>query len=308
MKAVNKILTTILTLAMLTSAVSCGGGPASGASIEKDREGNFIKLPKSIDKIISMGPSNTEILVALGCGDKIIATDSYSDNIEGIAPGISVFDMMAPDGEQILNMQPDVVFVTGMSKADGSGDLLKSVADAGVCVIYMPSSSSLEAIMDDIRYIAAVMNAEEEGEAIISDMEKAVAVVKEIGEAITEKKKVYFEIEAPPYMCSFGDGVFLNELIGLIGAENIFSGHESWILPTDEAILYADPDVILTSVNYIADPVGGIKARPGWNMITAVKNDAVYRIDTDASNRPSHHVVKALEEMAKAIYPDKYIK
>lgn len=306
MKTMKLLLAAFLTLTVLVSAAACGSGSASGASVEKDREGNSITLPENIEKIISMGPSNTEILIALGCGDKIIATDTYSDNIEGLTPGVPMFDMMAPDGEKLVNLQPDVIFITGMSKADG-GDQLKSVADAGVCVIYMPSSSSLAAIMEDIGFIASVMDKEAEGEAIISHMEQAVADVMDIASTITEQKKVYFEIDAPPYMCSFGEGVFLNELIELLGAKNIFGGQHSWINPTDESILHADPDVILTSVHYINDPVGDIKSRPGWDAISAVQNDAVYRIDTDSSNRPSHNVVKALNEMAKAIYPDKYI-
>jgi iron complex transport system substrate-binding protein len=63
---------------------------------------------------------------------------------------------------------------------------------------------------------------------------------------------------------------------------------------------------VLTSVNYIDDPIGEIKSRPGWENITAIQNDDVYYIDTDASNRPSHHIVKALRMMAKAVYPDRY--
>ena len=300
------LLAVLMTFVLLICATSCGGNSASGASVEKDREGNSITLPQSIEKIISMGPSNTEVLVALGCGGKIIATDTYSDNIVGLKPGIPMFDMMAPDGEKLVDMQPDVIFITGMSKADG-GDQLKSVTDAGVCVIYMPSSSSLEDIIEDIRFMASVMDRQVEGEAIISDMEKAIDGVRDIAATITDKKTVYFEIDAPPFMCSFGEGVFLNELIELLGAINIFGDQKSWINPTDESILHADPDVILTSVHYVENPVGEIISRPGWNAITAVKNNDVYRIDTDSSNRPSHNVVKALKEMAKAIYPDKYV-
>jgi len=306
MKPLKLIPAFLLTAVLLLSVTSCGGGPASGASIEEDREGNSITLPQSIERVISIGPSNTEILVDLGHGGKIIAIDTYSDNIDGLSPNLPMFDMMAPDGEQLINLQPDVIFITGMSKAD-SGDMLKGVSDAGVCVVYMPSSSSLSAIIEDIRFIASVMGSETEGEAMIADMESAVADVKEIAKTITERKTVYFEIGAPPFMCSFGEGVFLHELLELIGADNIFGGQKSWINPADEAILHADPDVILTSVHYIDDPVGEIKTRPGWGAISAVKNDAVFRIDTDSSNRPSHKVVKALNEMARAIYPDKFI-
>ena len=270
-----------------------------------DREGNQISLPGKIGKIISMGPSNTEILVALGFVDMIIAIDEYSDNVEGLKPGTPMFSMMQPDGEQIISMMPDVIFVTGMSKAGGD-DPFKVIEDAGICLVYIPSSVSLGAIMEDIRFIAAVMGAQAEGEAIIEAMEKEIEDVRAIGQTISVKKKVYFEISAAPWMYSFGSGVFLDEMISLIGAVNILGDQDSWVSVADEIVLAADPDVILTSVDYIDDPVGEILSRPGWSGITAVRNGDVYYISADASNRPSHNVVIALLQMAKAVYPEFY--
>ena len=321
----NKILAALLLpglvfLAACGDAASGGGngngdgngagaapsGAPPGGSISADREGNPVTLPANIETVLSMGPSNTEILIALGHGDKIIATDTYSDNIEGLPADIPMFSMKASDGEQIINLQPDVIFVTGMSKAGGD-DHFKVVADAGICVLYMPSSGSLEAIKEDIRFIAAVMGSLAEGEAIVAEMEREIDRIWAIGKTITDQKSVYFEIDAPPHLYSFGQNVFLHEMLELIGARNVFGENPNdWLSISDEAVVKENPDVILTSVHYIEDPVGDIKTRPGWGEITAVQNGDVYRIDTDASNRPSHHVVKAMREMAEAIYPELY--
>ena len=274
-------------------------------TISTDREGNRIELPAKIERIISMGPSNTEVLVGLGCGDRIIATDSYSSNVEGIDPAIALFSMMNPDGERIIELEPDVIFVTGMSKVGGD-DPLQLIKDVGICVIYIPSSSSIEGIKEDIRYLAEVMGATGKASDLISIIETGVAEVTAIAADIAEERTVYFEISAAPYMYSFGSGVFLNEMIELIGGRNIFVDQEGWISVADEAILEANPEVILTSVNYIDDVLGEIKARPGWDVISAIEEDRITIIDTDASNRPSHHIVKALWEMAIAIYPEYY--
>ena len=107
-------------------------------------------------------------------------------------------------------------------------------------------------------------------------------------------------------MYSFGKGVFLDEMLEIIGAVNILVDQDEWVSVTDEAVLDANPDVVLTCVNYIDDPIGEIKGRPGWGEITAARNDDVYYIDTDSSNRPSQNIIIALKEMAKAVYPDKY--
>ena len=311
----RKILALLLLLALLLTACSCDSnepnnpstvdGAGQTAVIDKDREGNSITLPQAVDKIIAMGPSNAEILVALDCGDKIIAADTYASNVEGLKADIPLFSMSEPDGEQIINLAPDVIFVTGMSKAGGD-DPYKLVSDAGICVIYIPSSSSIQGIKDDISYIAEVVGQKEKGVEIIEKMEKEISDIKAIGDTITDKKSVYFEISAAPYMYSFGKNTFLNEMIELIGAENVLSDQESWIPVADEAVLNANPDVILTSVNYIENPVDEIKSRPGWDSIAAVQNGEVYYIDTDSSNQPSQNIIKALLEMAKGIYPDKY--
>lgn len=307
-----KIIAVLLMVVMLLAVSSCGtdnkeenNSSTYSADLSKDREGNPITLPRTIDNIISIGPSTTEILVELGCGNKIIAVDTYSENVNGIKSNLPMFSMIGPDGEQIINLQPDVIFVTGMSKAGGD-DSFKVVEDAGICVIYIPSSSSIEAIKEDILYIAEVMKAKSKGQDIISDMENEISKIKKIGDTITEKKKVYFEISAAPYLYSFGKGVFLNEMIELIGAVNIFENQESWIAVTEESVLDANPDVILTSVDYVENPADEIKSRAGWSGVPAVQNNAVSYINADESNRPSHNIIKALKEMAKAIYPDKY--
>ena len=331
MKVKTKIIALLLMAVMLITFTSCGtdtpsdnnGTTAGEVSntvseeneengesetqpvIDKDREGNSITLPQTIDKIISMGPSNTEVLVALGFGDRIIAADSYSENVEGIPSGIPMFSMMSPDGEQIIALQPDVIFVTGMSKVDGD-DPFKIISDTGICIIYIPSSSSIDGIKEDIKYMANVMGAQSKGDTIISYMETEIAAVKAVGDTITDKKRIYFEISAAPYMYSFGKGTFLNEMIELIGAANVLGDQENWISVADEAVVDANPDVILTSVNYIENPTDEIKSRPGWDGLTAVQNGDVYYIDTDSSNRPSQNIIKALKEMAKFVYPDKY--
>ena len=278
---------------------------ATTTEITTDRAGNEIKLPESIEKIMIAGPSNAEILSGIEMIDKIIAADNYSQGIEGLASDVVYFDMATPDVEQMLALKADVFFVTGMVQA-GDDNVYQQLIDAGVCVIFIPSSNSIKGIEEDIQYIADVMGASDKGTEIVTNMQNKIAEISKIGEAITDKKNVYFELAAAPEMYSFGNGVFLNEMIEIIGATNIFAEQESWISVTEESVLEANPDVILTSVDYIDNPIDELKGRAGWDVVTAIKDEAVYPIDTNASNNPSQNIVKALEEMAKAVYPDQY--
>jgi len=307
----NRIITFFLVVVVVLTTTSCRPSAQPSSTVakptmpDKDRSGNPVRLPKKIDRIISLAPSNTEILVALGFADKIVAADTYSCGLEGLVSDIPFFDFMIPDTEQIILLKPDVLFAAGISRVGGS-DPFKMVSDAGICVLYIPTSESIADIKTDIRFMAAVMGAAEKGNEIVAEMEKTIDAVSKIGETITGKKTVYFEISPAPSLYSFGKGVFLNEMLEIIGAENILADMEQWVSAAEEIILDRNPDVILTNADDTDQPVDEVMSRPGWNVLTAVRNRDVYYIDTATSTRPNHYIVKALQEMAKAVYPDKY--
>lgn len=270
-----------------------------------DRAGNEINIPREINKIISLSPSNTEILIELGYGDKIIATDEYSKNIEGLPEGIPLFDMMAPDAEQIVSLEPDIIYTTGMSLAEGN-DPYKPIEDMGICVAYIPASDSIEGIYEDIMFFAKSLAADDKGVEIVNNMISKIEEIKETSSSIENRKTVYFEIAAAPSLYSFGTGVFLNEMIEIIGAENVLAQHDMWISVSEEIVIASDPDVIITNVDYIENPVEEIKSRSGWENMTAVKNNDVYFVDNYATSHSNHFIIKGLEQMAEAIYPDIY--
>jgi iron complex transport system substrate-binding protein len=270
-----------------------------------DRAGNEISIPNEINKIISISPANTEILIELGFGDKIIAADTYSSNIEGLPEGIPLFDMMAPDAEQMVVLEPDIIYTTGMVMSEGN-DPYKPIKDTGICVAYIPASVSIEGIYEDILFFAHSLNAEKKGVDLVNSMITKIDEIKEIGKSIDNKKTVYFELAESPTLYSFGTGVFLNEMIEIIGAENVLAEHDMWISISEENVIASDPDVIITNVDYIEAPVEEIKSRSGWENMKAVKNNDVYYVDNYASSHSNHNIITGLEQMARAIYPDIY--
>ena len=272
-----------------------------------DREGNEFTLPNKVEKIISTAPSNTEVLVELGLADKLAAIDKYSADVEGVNTDLPQIDFRNPDAETLISLEPDIIIASGHNKA-GEEDPFQLDKEAGIPVVYIPSSYSIDGIYGDIEFIAEITGTEKQGTEIIENMKKEVEAIKEIGDKITDKKKVYFEIGSTPSLYSFGSDTFLNEIIQIIGAENIFANEDSWISPTPESVIDANPDVILTNVPDTdgVSAVDEIKSREGWDSITAVKEGQIYSIDNNSSSRPSQNVIKALKEMAKAIYPDEY--
>ena len=298
----------ILALIMTLSIFVLSGCSSQTDRMVTDREGTEVNIPTKIEKIISTAPSNTEVLMALGLGDKLVAIDKYSTDIEGINTELPQIDFSNPDAETIIGLEPDIVIASGHNKTGSAEDPFKAISEAGIPVVYIPSSDSIDGIYKDIEFIADVVNEESKGKEIVDDMKSQVEEIKAIGDTITDKKSVYFEISPAPYLSSFGKSTFLNEMIEIIGAKNIFENEEGWVSPTAEAIIDANPDVIITNAGYMENPTEEIKSRDAWENINAIKNNEVYLVDQNASSRPSQNVIKALEQMAKAVYPEHYEK
>lgn len=309
MKKLKKPVVWLAVLALVFGLTACGKAPDKNepaASLPTvDPSGASISVPEQIDSIAVLAPSLAEMVVALGSGDQIVAYDTASVGLDGLSADVPVLDTVNPDMEQLMALHPDVLIVSNLSLYDQESPY-QQLIDNGTCVICVPTSDSIADIQSDIAFVAAVLGASQQGDEIIADMQAQIDRIVEIASGITEKKTVYFEISAAPYMYSFGSGVFLNELMELIGAENILADQAGWLSVGEETVVSANPDVIFTNVNYIDDPVQEIMGRGGWDTVTAVQNNDVYYIDNMASSLPNQNVVKALREMAEALYPEYY--
>lgn len=306
MKKKSKILSLVVAIVcMVTVFVGCSEKTVT----MKDREGTEFTAPKEVKTIISTAPSNTEVLVGLGLSDKLVAIDKYSADVEGVNGELPQIDFRNPDAETLIGLNPDIIIASGHNKA-GDNDPFALIKEAGIPVVYIPSSYSIEGIYGDIEFISTITGTEKKGKEIVENMKKEVAEIKAIGDTIKEKKSVYFEIGAGSKLSSFGSETFLNEMIETIGAENIFKDEKSWISPSAESIIAANPDVIL--VNTPGTNTAGktaaedVKTRDGWDSIKAVKEDKVFTVDKNSSSRSSQNIIKALKEMASFVYPEAY--
>jgi len=242
--------------------------------------------------------------VDLGLGDKIIATDMWSDDVPGIDGEIAVLDMMMMDAEFLIDRNPDIILVTGMTRTHGDDDPLSLVSSTGITVVYVPVSASIDEIIEDIRFIAAVMNVHDAGDDMILHMQSELEAIREIAANITETRTVYFEISPAPTMWSLGANTFINEMIETAGAINILADQDGWVGVSDETLLELNPDVIITVIDFLDDPIGEIISRPGWEAITAVQNGDVFQVTTSYTNRANHNIIRGLREIAAAVYPD----
>jgi iron complex transport system substrate-binding protein len=285
---------------LLLTAILCASGCNANKGREiTDRSGRTVIVKNTINRIVSTAPSNTEIITDMGQARKLVAIDRHSANVAGIPGGLPQLDFFYPDAEVIINLEPDIIIASGHNPTGTGEDPFRLLREMGIPVVYISMSAGIDEIYNDIAFIAEILRVRKEGEQLINSMKEQIAQMS----ANTENgKTVYFEISAAPYMMTFGRGSYINDMISVIGAVNIFE-NENWLVsPSAEAIIDRNPDVILTSVNYIDDPIGEIKNRPGFNHINAVINNRVYQIDNDSSMRPSSRIILALRQMAQAMY------
>ena len=318
----KKTLALVLLFSLLLTLCACGKEPAPDNSTAPDNSsaassigetslpasdpgGNPISVPETIESVIVLAPSIAETLVALGQGSKIIGYDLYSVGIEGLPTDVPTFDTVNPDVEQLLALAPDVLLVSSLSLYDQEAPY-QPLISAGICVICVPTSDSIADVKHDIRFLADVFRAPEAGENVLSALETELDRLATIAATIPddERKSVYFEISAAPYLYTSGSGTYLNEMIEWIGAKNVFANQKDWLSVEAETVVKANPDVIFTNVNYLDDPVQEILSRDGWAGVTAIANGDVYCIDNASSSLPNQNIVVAMRQMAEALYPD----
>lgn len=299
----KKLKSVLLIACLVLALVGCG---TTSADISVDRAGNEVTLPGEVETVVSLAASTTQVLSDLDMSEAIVGVDLYSTfYVTDLAEDVATFDMMAPDFEALIVMDPDIVFVSEMSSAGGE-DIFLPIKEAGITVVTIPTPTTIEDTKEDVQFIADCVNKTEEGQALVEEMDNVIAEITEVAETITETKSVAYEVSALPYLYSTGTDTYMDEMITLVGATNVYADQSSWIAVSEEDAVAKNPDVILTSVNYIEDSVGEILARPGWEDVTAVANADVYYIDTASCTLPNHNIVNALVQMAKAVYPEAY--
>lgn len=264
---------------------------------DRGKEITFKEVPK---KVVSLIPSNTEILFALGVGDKIVgATDQ--DNYPEAAKKIErVSAMMKYDTEKIIALKPDVV----LAYTFGDENALKPIEDAGIKVFVIKSATSFDDVYGDIEQIATVMGVKEKGDKLVTEIkDKITSVGKKVKNA-KAKPSVYFEISPRPEIYTSGNDTFQQEIMNAAGIDNIFKDQKGWFKISEEEIIKRNPKVIATTVNDVKDPIKEITTRKGWDQIDAVKDKKVFYLDTDIMNRPGPRIGEAVELFAKTVYPD----
>ncbi len=300
--------TAVPTVAPTATAVPATPTPAPFPLTITDGAGRKVTIARQPARIISLAPSVTEILFAIGQGAKVVAVDDFSDYPAEVKnlPKIGGFK---PNFEQIVAKEPDLVLAAGGLLAPEN---LKQLEDLKLTVVEIGAvTTTMDSIMADITLAGRVTGAPEQAKSVTDAMRKRLDDLTAKGKSLAavSAPTVYWELDATdaskPY--TVGPGNFINDIITLAGGKNAFA---KATLPyaqiSGEQVIAAAPSVIILSDAAYGVTVESVKARKGWNVIDAVKQNRVFPIDDNLVSRPGPRVLDGLEAAMKLIHSDIY--
>lgn len=293
-------LTMVLTLVMgCAQATPTVALPAVTMVDDAQRTVEITGVP---ERIISLAPSNTEVLFALGLGDKVVGVTDLCDYPEE-AQEIEKVGFVEINLEKIVDLEPDLVLYIG-----GTAQLEKTqtMEDLGLTVLVL-APSDIEGIFDDIELVGRTTGTEDEAADLVSELR---ARMDEVLSRVAQAKRqplVFYELDAtdPARPWTAGPGSFIDALITMAGGVNLGASAEmEWAQFSTEEVIAQDPEIIILGDANYGVTAESVEERPGWGVITAVKAGAIYPIDDTLVSRPGPRIVDGLEELARIIHPE----
>lgn len=289
----------LLVLALLLASACSPEGPTAPGAITDD-VGRTVSIEEIPQRIVSLGPGITEILFALDLGDKVVGVTDYCDYPEEALAKPKVGGFSTPSLETIIALEPDLILATNIHYPD----LVSQLEGVELAVVVL-DPEDIDGILANIELMGKVTGTEQRAEALTADMEARIgAVVAKTKEA--PKPRVFYVIDAsePSKPWTAGAGSFIDALIGLAGGENIAATAGQWTQFSLEALVRADPEIIIVDASHGEAFVPDFEGLSGWKEISAVREGELYLIDGDLTSRTGPRIVDGLEAMASFIHPE----
>ena len=265
-----------------------------------DDEGTEVTIEAKPERIISLAPSTTETIFALGAGDRLVGGTDYDDFP---AAAVDITDVATYTGvlmEQVVALEPDLVFAAGNFFTPP--DDIARMRELGftVVVLYAPD---VDTVMSDIELIGTTIGAAAEAQAMTADLESRMDAIAAEAAAIGSTPGVFYELGAEPEIYAPAPESFLADMIVRAGGVPITTADPTlWSIALEELVV-ADPEVIvLGDANYGTCP-DSVAARAGWEGMTAVVNGDVRPVDDVPITRPGPRLAQGLASLARAIHP-----
>jgi len=305
----RKLTLALVALTLILAAcapVQTTPAPTAAPLTFTDGLGRTVTLATAAQKIVSMAPSNTEVLFAVGAGAQVVGRDEFSDYPEVAKALPSIGGSMGQySNEQIVALQPDLVLAGGIN----TPEQVKALEDLGVTVFYLGNPTTLEEMYANLELVAKLTGHETATATLVDLLKARVKAVDDKVAAVTNKPVTFYEIDATdankPYTA--GPGTFIDALIARAGGVSFASAAgitDAYPQVGFEKIIEVNPNIIILGDSMWGVTAESVAARTGWDALAAVKNNQIFAFDDNLVSRPGPRLVDGLEALAKILHPE----
>ncbi len=301
-----------LILVMLSGLVSgCKSttdttGPSGSESFPMtvtDDRGRVVTIDKAPERIVSLAPSNTEILFALGLADRVVAVSDFSDYPSEAKEKPSIGVYPAPNMEQLVDLSPDLILAAEIQ----TDEVILQLEERGFPVFVL-APQTIDELLESITLVGDITGQRGEASQLVAEMQNRINAVTEQTDSLPQgqRPRVFYIVWHDPFMAP-GFGTFQDDLIRKAGGINIARDIDGWATISLEVVIQANPEVMIASVSYTAGDTltfQYIQTESRLSDADARQNDRVYGIDGDIISRAGPRVIQALELLARMIHPE----
>ncbi len=267
-----------------------------------DETGRQVKIPQAVGRIVSLAPSLTETIYALGAQDRLVGVTDYCDYPPEAQLKPKIGGPINPNLEQLVALKPDLVLVT---KSLNRRETVEALDRLGIAT-YATDPHTVEGMLASTARLAELIGAREQGEALVAGLRARLAELKRLL-ATHPARRVLFVVWREP-LISIGRDTFLADALRLAGAESVVDTSQDWPRLALEEVVRLQPDYLVFASSHADERERNFEAlreRPGWRSLEAVRQRRLAVI-SDAVNRPSPQLVAAIEELARQLHPEAF--
>ena len=288
----NWFLVALLSIALVLTA--CSPTEHTPPQYVFDDLGRLVAINGTPQRIVSLAPSNTEILFALGLGDKVVGVTDWCDYPPEALEKEKVGGYDTPDIEKIVALNPDLVLVAYGTTMD----VINNLVGLGLTVFGI-KTTDLDDLLNDIRRVGEITDKEVEAQALTSEMESKIEAIADATSELEQRPRVFYIVWHDP-LWTAGSGTFIHELIEKGGGVNICQNITGYTTIELEYVLACDPEIIITSEWSYEWAINATELA----STNASQTERIYTLDDDLVQRPGPRLVKGLEWFAHYIQPD----
>lgn len=263
-----------------------------------------VTLAGPAQRIITLAPSNTEILFAIGAGQQMVGRDELSDFPAEAADVASIGSTFGPlNTEAIVALKPDLILAAEVNSPEN----VKTLEDLGLTVFWLANPTDFDGLYANLLTVGALTGREAEAQTLADSLKTRVQAVTDKTATVTAKPNVFYELDAtdPTKPFTVGPGTFMDTLLTLAGGNNVAGAVDNpYPQISSEELVQWNPDIILLGDAVYGVTAESVAARPGWEAIAAVKNNQIVAFDDNLASRPGPRLVEGLEILAQLLHPE----